>query len=357
MRLGGRANFAPPPMLNGPTSTLPTQAVDALRDLLSAPRRVAVVTHHNPDGDAMGSGLGWCRLLRAAGHDAVLVLPNTPAHFLHWLPGFEEALACDQERDVALARVRDCEVLFCLDFNRLDRIGELQEAAEAAPVRVLIDHHRDPSDGFQVVFSDISASSTCQLVHDIALALGWEELIDTDTATCLYTGLMTDSGSFRFSSTSAHTHRVAAALLAKGVEPDQVYEAVMDDNPEHRLRLLGFTLSERLTVHPELGTAVIRLSAEDLARHEFHPGDTEGFVNYGLSIRGVRLAAFFMQRGDEVKISLRSKGDLPVNEFLSAHFSGGGHRNAAGGRSTLGLDRTVARFLELLPAFMEAHPA
>ncbi|HOP43175.1 MAG: bifunctional oligoribonuclease/PAP phosphatase NrnA [Flavobacteriales bacterium] len=343
-------------MSAGPAHSLPADQVEALRDLLARPRRIAIVTHHNPDGDAMGSGLGWCRLLRAAGHDAVLVLPNTPAHFLHWMPGFDEVLAVDQDRQRALSNVRDREVLFCLDFNRLDRIGELQEAAESAPIRVLVDHHRDPADVFQVVFSEVTACSTCQLVYDIAIALGWEQLIDEGTATCLYTGIMTDSGSFRFSSTTAHTHRVAASLLEKGVRPDRVHEDVMDDNPEHRLRLLGFTLSERLSVHEHLATAVIQLSAEDLARHDFHPGDTEGFVNYGLSIRGVRLAAFFMQRGDEVKISLRSRGELPVNEFLGAHFHGGGHRNAAGGRSTLGLDATVARFLELLPPFLEAHP-
>jgi len=195
------------------------------------------------------------------------------------------------------------------------------------------------------------------MVFDIVTALGAGDLIGADAATCLYTGIMTDTGSFRFSSTAPHTLRVAARLMESGAVPDHIVSAVLDDNTEDRLRLLGFALSERLKVLPELGTALFALSKDDLARFNFKPGDTEGLVNYGLSIRGVRLAALFVERGDMVKVSLRSKGMLPVNSYLSAHFEGGGHLNAAGGHSREPLDKAVVRFLADLPAFITAHPA
>jgi phosphoesterase RecJ-like protein len=222
---------------------------------------------------------------------------------------------------------------------------------------VLIDHHQDPEALAQITFSDVASCSTCQMVVDILTALDLEEAMDAQAATCLYTGIMTDSGSFRFSSTAPHTLRVAARLMELGAVPDHIVSAVLDDNTEDRLRLLGFALSERLRVLPELGTALITLSKQDLARFNFKPGDTEGLVNYGLSIRGVRLAAFFVERGEIVKVSLRSKGMLPVNRFLGEHFEGGGHINAAGGQTKDTLENAVARFLAALPAFIASHPA
>ncbi|HEX2618299.1 MAG TPA: DHH family phosphoesterase, partial [Flavobacteriales bacterium] len=236
------------------------------------------------------------------------------------------------------------------------RVSGLETALRAAPVKVMIDHHRDPDDFATIAFSDASASSTCQMVYDIIAALGRADAISTDAATCLYTGLMTDTGSFRFSYTTPHTLRVGAALMEKGAVPDRIHSAVMDDNTESRLRLLGYALSEKLVVHPELRAAVIALDQAELDRFQFKPGDTEGLVNFGLSIRGTRLAAFFVQRGDTVKISLRSKGDLPVNEFLGQHFEGGGHRNAAGGHSKQPLAVVMDRFMAELPAFLAAHP-
>ena len=331
--------------------------VEKLKVLLSAPRTLAIVTHFNPDGDALGSGLGLMHVLNSLGHAAKLVLPNTPPHFLQWLPGYAEVLAFDNDPDASTRTIRDADVVFCLDFNRLDRAGGLESILDDAPVKVLIDHHQEPDAFAQVTFSDTSACSTCQMVFDVVSALGAAQHIDHDAATCLYTGIMTDSGSFRFASTTAHTHRVAAELIERGVKVDEVQNAVMDDNSEHRLRLLGFILSERLTVLPELDTAIFTLSQDDIKRFNFVPGDTEGFVNYGLTIRGIRLAAFFSERPDQIKISLRSKGDLPVNRLLADHFSGGGHRNAAGGRSLESLEDTVDRFKAVLPDLINAHPA
>ena len=339
------------------TSSAPQEQVAALSEALSRPRRIAITAHYNPDGDAMGSSLGLALVLRELGHEVQVVLPNAPAAFLHWMPGANAILSLDKDAPASRTAMSECEVLFCLDFNRPDRVSGLEDSLRAATFRVLIDHHQDPADFAAIAFSDVTACSTCQMVYDIVHALGHDALITAEAATCLYTGIMTDTGSFRFSSTAPHTLRVAARLMELGAVPDQIVSSVLDDNTEDRLRLLGFALSERLRVMPELGTALITLTKEDLARHNFKPGDTEGLVNYGLSIRGIRLAAFFVERGDLVKVSMRSKGALPVNRFLSAHFEGGGHFNAAGGATRIPLNAAVDLFLAELPAFIASHPA
>jgi phosphoesterase RecJ-like protein len=339
------------------TLSVPPAQLEKLRELLAQPRRLAIVSHYNPDGDAIGSSVGLMHILKAAGHVAKVVLPNTPAEFLDSLPGRSEVLCFDRSPDASLSTIRTSDIVLCLDFNQLDRIGGLEEVVRGARVKVLIDHHQAPGDFAAVMFSDTSASSTCQMVYDIAVALGLEHLIGLEAATCLYTGMVTDSGSFRFRSTTPHTMRVAADLMERGVAIDAIHSAIADTNSADRLRLLGFTLSERMTVLPDLATTVIGLNRDDLQRFNYKTGDTEGFVNYGLSIKGMRLAAFFMERPDMVKISLRSKGDLPVDRLLKEHFDGGGHANAAGGQSKESLEATVKRFMSLLPGFLAAHPA
>jgi bifunctional oligoribonuclease and PAP phosphatase NrnA len=334
----------------------PALEVGRLRTLLASPKRCAIVTHYNPDGDAVGSSVGLWHLLRAAGHSATVLFPNMPPAFLHWLPGVDQAIAFDRDQAKALATIRDCDVLFCLDFNRADRVGGLEEALKAAPLKVLIDHHEEPDPFAAITFSDTSACATSQMVADVAHAIGWEQFIGADCATCLYTGIVTDSGSFRFGSTTAHTMRTAAFLMDRGVSITTVHESILDDNRAERLQLLGFVLNERLEVLPELSTAIIQLSMADLKRFHYQPGDTEGFVNYGLSIRGIRLAAFFMERPDMVKVSVRSKGDLAVDGLMKEHFHGGGHRNASGGQAKESLSAAVARFRALLPAFIAEHP-
>lgn len=304
----------------------------------------------------MGSSLGLMHVLRAAGHQATVVMPNQPPTFLRWMPGSETVISPDRNRIEAISAIADAELLFCLDFNRQDRVGMLEDALRAHPFRILVDHHRDPEEFASISFSDIGSCATSQMIVDIVHALDLAGLIGPDAATCLYTGIMTDSGSFRFSSTTPHTMRVAAWLMEKGARFTQAHEAIMDDNRAIRMKLLGFALSERMEVLPELDTAIIKLSLADLKRFDFQPGDTEGFVNYGLAIRGIRLAAFFMERPDVVKVSLRSKGTLPVDLLVKEHFNGGGHRNAAGGQSNEPLDAVVEGFKARLAGFMGAHP-
>lgn len=340
-----------------PAHSLPSVSVGALSKLLGTSRHAVITTHHNPDGDAIGSSLAWARVLKALGHTVQVVLPNPAPGNLRWMPGYAEAIDHVSAGERAERMVREAEVLFCLDFNRADRVYGLETALRQAPLKVLIDHHRDPDTIYDVVFSDITASSTSQLVHDVIMALGHGELIDAGAASCLYAGIMTDSGSFRFGSTTPHTHRVAAHLLEKGASPDAVYAAIMEDNSIDRLRLTGMALYERLQVLERGKATLIALSKEDLERFHFVPGDTEGLVNYGLTVRGVRLAAFLVERADGIKISLRSKGKLPVHEFLAEHFQGGGHTNAAGGRSDASLQDTADKLIAELPAFLAKHPA
>lgn len=332
------------------------EALAALAGLLATPRRAVVTAHTNPDADALGSSLAWAGVLRDMGHLASVVLPDPAPANLRWMPGHERVVNYQEDKDAAEQAMAAAEIVFCLDFNRTDRLKDLEPAVRNVPLKVLIDHHRDPGTGYDVAFSDTSASSTCQMVHDVVTGLGKADLIDKNIATCLYAGLMTDSGSFRFPSTSPHTLRVAAAVMARGADPQQVYSAIMEDNSLDRLRLTGFALHERLQLHHGGEVAVIALSRADLERFNYVAGDTEGLVNQGLSVRGVRLSAFLAERKDMVKISLRSRGALPVNEFLSAHFQGGGHANAAGGRSSLSLEETVAGLMRELPAFLAAHP-
>ncbi len=330
-------------------ASAPHASVEALRSLLKDRRRIAIVTHYNPDGDAMGSSLGLAHALKVEGVAVQVVLPNGPPGNLQWMPGYPETLNLDRDGDKALNAIRDCDLLFCLDFNRTDQVGKLEQAMLAVKPKVLIDHHQDPQAFTEVVFSNTQAPATSEMIHDILVALGQGDRIGTEAATCLYAGIVTDTGSFRFRSTSPHTMRVAAALMERNVLVDVVHTAIMDDNSLDRLRLLGFTLNERLEVMPELGAAYIALGQADLDRFHFNPGDTEGFVNYGLSIRGIRIAALFIERDGQVKISLRSKSTLPVNRFAQEHFDGGGHINAAGGRSSEGLKAAVAKFRKELP--------
>ena len=328
-----------------------------LNQILAGSKRIAIVGHYNPDGDAVGSTLGLALVLRAAGHTVQVVMPNQAGAFLSRLSGFSDMVCFTERPAAAIDAIQRSDVLFCLDFNRSNRTGGLEEAVAAAPVRVLIDHHQDPEEFSPIMFSDTSACSTCQMVYDIVTAMGLSALITQDVATCLYTGLVTDSGSFRFRSTTAHTMQVGAALIEAGVDIEGVHSSISDDNSEDRLRLLGFTLSERMQVLPEYSTVIIALSKEDLKQFNYKPGVTEGFVNYGLSIRGMRLSAFFVERPDMVKISLRSKNNLFVDKFLGENFQGGGHRNAAGGQDEGPLQQTVDRFKALLPSLINEFPA
>lgn len=330
-----------------------TAAIQALRPLLSTPRKIVLVPHKNPDGDAIGSCLGLCHYLRALGHQATVVAPNDFPQFLKWMPGAEGILVFEKDARAGKAAIADAELVFTLDFNALDRCGDLQiPLQKASATFIMIDHHQSPDNYAQVQYSDVQMSSTCEMVYNTIEALGGLDLLDAGAASCLYAGMLTDTGSFKFPGTTPRTMRVAADLMERGAPHSQIHRNIYDTNRPERLQLLGRALSN-LVILPEYSTAYITLSQDELDAHGFQKGDTEGFVNYGLSISGVVLAAIFIENRDEgiVKISLRSQGDFSVNDMARKHFNGGGHINAAGGRSEESLKDTTERFERILATY------
>ena len=329
------------------------EAVKVVKKLLNTPKKILIIPHKNPDGDAMGASLGLSDFLRSQGHQTCVMAPNDYPDFLKWLPGNNEVLIYDYQKETCDREIASADLCFTLDFNALNRIGNLEEGLKAFKGDYLmIDHHQQPDDYAAVTYSDVTMSSTCEMVYHFIDALDMTAQISEATATCLYTGIMTDTGSFRFPATTSTTHRVIAALIDKGAKNAEIHNRVFDANSPERLQLLGCALSN-LTALEEFNTAFITLTVKELENHQFKKGDTEGFVNYGLSLKGIRFAVIFIENAQEgiVKISLRSKGNFSVNEFARNHFHGGGHINAAGGRSDLSMEETVEKFISLLPQY------
>lgn len=329
------------------------QNIQLFKAFMEQTRKVVIVTHHKPDADALGSSLGLGGYLKKKNHAVTVVTPSDYPEFLHWMPGHPEVLALDKDSTVLIhEKIREAEIIFCLDFSALNRIQDLAEVVRHAPgKKVMIDHHLQPEDFAEFVKWDVQSASTAELIFNLICELGDKKLIDANIADCLYAGLMTDTGGFRHSNTRYEEFLVAAELVRLGANPTKVSKLIYDTNTLERLRLMGFVLSEKLTVLPEYRTAYITLSAEELKRFGSQTGDTEGFVNYGLSIKGIKLSVMIHERKDSVKLSLRSLGGFSVNEMARKHFEGGGHRNASGGSSTLTLEQTMKKFLSILPEY------
>ncbi len=328
-------------------------SLDLLRQKLEENCKIVITTHHKPDGDAMGSSLGLYNYLIQKGHHVKVITPTDYPFFLHWLPNNPEVLIYTEELETANNLINEADIIFCLDFNALSRINEMGEkVGNSSALKVMIDHHLEPEDFDDYRHWNINACATAQLVYDfIVNDLNDKEFINKDVATCLYTGIMTDSGSFRFPTVSADLHRIVADLIDLGAENWRIHQLVYDNASEGRLRFLGYCLSNKLEVLPEFNTAIISVSKEDLKKFDIKTGETEGVVNYALSINGIKLAAFFIERTDKVKLSLRSTGDFPANEICKKYFNGGGHRNAAGGFSDHSLDLAIQQFKNLLPEY------
>lgn len=327
--------------------------IPELKALLSSPRDIVIVPHKNPDGDAIGSTLALYHYLSAYNHQVTVIAPNDYPDFLKWLPGNDSVLIFESHQDQCEALINKAQLIFTLDFNALHRTGEMETSLEqSSATKIMIDHHQQPDDYAKYIYSDVSMSSTCEMVYNFIEMLGDLDKIDSAIATCLYTGIMTDTGSFRFPSTTSRTHQVVGDLMKRGAKNSDIHNNIYDTNSYSRLQLLGRAL-QNLKVIPELRTAYITLSQAELDEFNFKKGDTEGFVNYGLSLEDIIFAAIFIENKQEgiVKISLRSKGTFSVNEFSRAHFNGGGHTNAAGGRSEDSLEATVEKFISILPQY------
>jgi phosphoesterase RecJ-like protein len=330
--------------------------ISVVESLLNTPKHIVVVGHKNPDGDAIGSCLGLANFLRQKGHEVTVMMPNDFPKFLYWIPEAEQVIRYDQEIDKSKEIVSNADIIFTLDFNALNRTGDLQEVLAAATAEfILIDHHQQPDDYARVIYSDVTMCSTSQMVYHFIEALQGLAYMNSEIATQLYVGIMTDTGSFRFPATTATTHRVIASLIESGAKNSEIHQKVYDTNSPDRLKLLGVALNN-LVMLPEYNTAYITLTQDELTDNNFKKGDTEGFVNYALSMTGVVFAIIFIEnkKEDIVKMSLRSKGSFSVNEFSRSHYNGGGHTNAAGGRSLLSLTETVAEFMTILPNYKEA---
>lgn len=316
--------------------------------------KIAILTHFNPDGDAIGSTLGLSRILTRMGHVCSVIVPNDFPLFLKWLPGAGEIISLPEHEAKVAEIIEASDVLFFVDFNDIRRMKEIREPVlRSSAHRVLIDHHPDPVVTVDSSMSDTSVSSTAELVYRFIVESGLLSLMDKDIAVCLFAGVMTDTGCFSYNSSSPETYKVVTELLQYNIEKDQIYYRIYDNFSIDRMRLLGYCLNERMEYFPECRTALIWLNREDQKKYRFSTGDSEGFVNYPLSIKGVRFSAFFIEKKDHVKVSFRSKGDFPVNTFAARHFDGGGHRNASGGESVESLEAALEKFRGLLPQYQE----
>jgi bifunctional oligoribonuclease and PAP phosphatase NrnA len=325
-----------------------------IRDQISCSPNIVITTHYNPDGDAIGSSLALYNILNHLGCNVAVIIPNDYPSFLKWLPGNEKMIVYEENALLCNALIRDAQILFSLDYNAMSRVKHFtNQLQEAKATKILIDHHIDPSDEYDFVYSRINISSTSELLYEFVKGLGWENEIDKDVAECLYVGIMTDTGSFSYACNLSQTYEITANLIKKGIDAENIHRLVYDTYSENRMRLLGYCLSERLVVRAKYKTAYIWLTRDDLTMFDHQIGDTEGVVNYALSIEGIVLAALFTERNERIRISFRSKGEFSVNEFARKHYAGGGHRNAAGGDSLTDMEETLRKFEELLPEYFK----
>lgn len=325
----------------------------SLSKLLAEPQKIVITTHHKPDGDAMGSSLGLYNYLIQQGHHAKVITPTDYPQFLDWMPGNGDVIIYTEEKEKAAALIAGAKLIFCLDFNALGRINEMGVlVGESKALKVMIDHHLEPEDFDDYRYWNINACATAQLVYTfITDVLNNKALVNRDVATCLYAGIMTDSASFRLPNTTSAVHRITADLIDAGAVNWRIHELVYSSLSENRLRFLGYCLSERLEILPEFNTAIISVSKADLEKYQVITGDTEGIVNYALSLSDIKLAAFIVERTEMVKLSLRSKEEFPANDICKKYFNGGGHRNAAGGFATGSLENVVNQFKLILPEY------
>jgi len=326
------------------------QPIQDIFPLLTEPKKVVITTHQKPDADAMGSSLALYHFLSQFGHTVTVVSPTNWATFLNWMPGCNTVLDFESPNEKSNIAIAEAEWIFCLDFNTLSRTKRMEEKLMTAKAqKILIDHHREPqTEVFTYGISDTGKSSTAEMIYDFIIASGNEEKITPEIAECIYAGTMTDTGSFRFPSTTASVHKMVANLKERGLEHSHVHEELFDNFLENRFRFIGNVLLNRMEIFYEYNAALIAIPQADLIKYDMRTGDTEGIVNYPLSIKGIKLATVIIDRGEERKSSFRSKDGFDVNTFARKYFNGGGHFNAAGGFNKEPLEEVVAKFKQAM---------
>ena len=319
--------------------------LSAFKKIISTQKKIVIIPHRNPDGDALGSALALKHFLEAKKHKVNIVSPNDYPTFLKWLPGESDIIKFSKKPSIARDKINNAELIFGLDFNSLSRIQDLSEIVKKTKVdKIMIDHHESPEFFANLNYSDPSMSSTCEMVYNIINASD-SKLLNKKIACCLYTGIMTDTGSFRYPSTTSTTHKVVSHLINLGANGSDIHQKIFDSSSLSRLKLLGISLSNLIKI-PDLPVVYITLSKKELVLCDFKKGDTEGFVNYGLSLKGVNFSCMMIENENEgkIKMSFRSQGNFSVDNFARNYFNGGGHLNAAGGVSMESLDKTITHF-------------
>lgn len=343
--------------MNTPLSLTPLIGEKQLlnsQEQIEKAQKIVLVTHLSPDGDAMGSSLGLYHYLQDLGKEVRVVVPNAFPYFLKWMNGAKDIVVNTYIPTVAEAFIKNADLIFCLDFNTLKRIGALGELVEQSSAKkILIDHHLDPDEDFDVVISYPKISSTSEIVFRLIAQLGDFERITSTLAECIYTGMMTDTGGFTYNSNDPEIFEIISMLLKKGVDRDHIYREVFNNYSEQRFRLLGFTLLQRMKIYPERKASLIYLSLEDQKQFNLTKGDTEGFVNYPLSIKGILFSVFIREDDELTKVSLRSQGDFPCNKFAADFFNGGGHLNASGGEFYGSVEDAISLFEEGLEKYAD----
>lgn len=326
------------------------QDIEAVKLLLSTPKKIAIIPHRGPDGDAMGSTLGLYHFLLKNNHQPTVIAPNDFPNFLAWLPGSETVKIFEKDTENCTKILEEADLIFTLDFNAFHRTGDMEHTlAKLTAPFIMIDHHEKPHNYAAYTYSDTSYGSTCEMIYNFILFLDKKEDLDKTIATCIYTGILTDSGSFRFPKTTGNTHRIVAELIDLGVENTEIPVLLFDNSSYSRLQLLGRAL-QNMKIFSEHKTSYTFLTQEELDSFNYVKGDTEGIVNYGLSIKDIIFTAIFIENKEEkiIKISFRSQGGFDVNQFARDHFNGGGHTNAAGGRSEVSMEETLKKFEDLV---------
>lgn len=326
------------------------QDFSPLTALLDSPKRIAIVVHQRPDADALGTGLGLAALLKKQHHQVQVISPTRYPHFLDWLPGVSQVIiSAEGQQQASHAFLKQADVIFCVDFPTLNRLNDMEDTVRnGTAVKVIIDHHPTNEQFGDLIFRDIKAAATAEIVYALIEALSLQELMDSDIAECLYAGILTDTGSFRHANTTASTHLIAARLMHYGANVTKVNRLIYAQNSLRKLQFLGFALCHRFVVLPQYRTAYFVIKAIDYARYQLKTGDTEDLVDYALSLKNIVFAAVLKEKQDAVRLSLRSMGEIPVHLWAQAYFSGGGHKNAAGGTSYLSLEATIDKFKSLL---------
>jgi bifunctional oligoribonuclease and PAP phosphatase NrnA len=332
-----------------------THDLSELKDKLNhTDAKILIITHRNPDGDAIGSITGLYRVLKKIGYEVNMIVPNDFPSFLKWIPEAKKIQVFSKENENVINLLKTANIVFALDFNDLSRVQEFQEhVSGSSSYKVIIDHHPEPGKIADLIISNTSLSSTAEMVYVFLTTLGHKHLIDKETATSLYAGIMTDTGGFSFNSSRPETFQVVSDLLNYGIEKDNIYDKIYDNFSFNRMRLMGYALNNKMQFFPHYRTALISLTADELKKYDFKIGDSEGFVNLPLSIKGVIFSALFIENKDRIKISFRSKGSFAVNKLCADHFNGGGHKNASGGESFDTLQNTIDKFIKLLPDYSD----